>query len=147
MEIGGLDYIVDSAFQSPQFIPDVREQRDGMTRSTLSRKEINGNLCELVDSMEDQEGEIEELRDQFMAKIMTFVAPSAASQAPEDLGFEVEGFDYEASKRMSANVEDYAVPIADDEGEMEVEGRERSRPTTYLEEPLWATKQYMWKLE
>lgn len=57
---------------------------------------------------EHQESEIEELKGQFMSKIVT---PSTTSQAPEDMKFEVEGFDYEASKRMKAGVEDYATPL------------------------------------
>ena len=81
-----------------------------------------------IDSMEDQEGEIEELKfkGQFMAKIVTFVTPATAGQAPEDLGFEVEGFDYKASKKMRADVQDYAIPVAEDKEEME--GREIVAP-------------------
>ena len=83
-------------------------------------------MTEPIDAMEDQECEIEELKGQYMAKIVTFVAPSTVAQAPEDLGFEVEGFDYEASKRMKTNVEDYEIPEA--EGEEEMEGRDIAVP-------------------
>ena len=86
-------------------------------------------MSEPVDGLEDQEEEIEELRGEYMAKIITFVAHSTTSQAPEDLGFEVEGFDYEASRRRRTDEDDYAIPIADDEGEFEaIEGREIEGP-------------------
>ena len=119
-------------FQSPQFIPDMRHQGEGMSRSTVVKKGDQWQLVEMsepVDGLEDQEEEIEELRVEYMAKIITFVAHSTTSQAPKDLGFEVEGFDYEASKRRRVNEEDYAIPIADDEGEVEAfEGREIGEP-------------------
>ena len=119
-------------FQSPQFIPDMKHQGEVMSRSTVVKKGDQWQLVEMsepVDGLEDQDEEIEELRGEYMAKIITFVAHSTTSQAPEDLGFEVEGFDYEASKRRRADEDDYAIPIADDEGEFEaVEGREIGGP-------------------
>ena len=57
---------------------------------------------------------------------MTFVAPSTVGQSPEDLGFEVDGFDYEASKRARPSAEEYAVPMAEDDEEFE--GREIEIP-------------------
>ena len=80
------------SFQSPQFIPDLRNQKDGVSRSTVVQKGDRWQLVEmteLIDAMEDQECEIEELKGQYMAKIVTSVAPSTVAQAPEDLGFEL----------------------------------------------------------
>ena len=56
-------------------------------------------MAELIDGIEDQESEIEELRGHYMSKIVTFVTPLTVGQSPEDLEIEVDGFDYEASKR------------------------------------------------
>ena len=119
-------------FQNPQFIPDMKHQGEGMSRSTVVKKGDQWQLVEMsepVDGLEDQEEEIEELRGEYMAKIITFVAHSTTSQSPEDLGFEVEGFDYEASKRRREAEDEYAIPVADDEGEVEAfEGREIEGP-------------------
>ena len=79
-------------YQSPQFIPELRQQSESMCRSTLVRRG-GGSQWELVEMAEplmrllDQEDEIEELQGR-EGKVLTFVAEDGV--APEQFGFELE---------------------------------------------------------
>ena len=57
---------LSTRFQSPQFIPGVREQGEGMRRTTLVERQGAWELVEMaepIDGLEEQEDEIEELRE------------------------------------------------------------------------------------
>ena len=69
---------LSTKFQSPQFIPGFRDQGEGVCRSTLVERDGGWELVEMaepLDGLEEQEGEIEELREVGLSKVMTFVAP------------------------------------------------------------------------
>ena len=77
-------------FQSPQYIPALREQRGGLCRSTLVEKDGLWELVEMtepLDGLSDQEAEIEELKGIGRSRVLSFVAHYDIPQSPEDLGF------------------------------------------------------------
>ena len=70
-------------------------------------------MAEPIDSLEDQEEQIEELKGEEMGKIMTSIAKEGTT--PEVFGFELnEGFKW--YKPRTEEIEDYAIPEAGDTG-------------------------------
>ena len=116
------------SYQSPQFIPGFRSQDDGYCRSTLVNRRGQWELVEMaepLDSLEDQEEQIEELKGEEMSKIMTFIARDGTT--PEVFGFELnEGFKW--FKPRAEEIEDYAIPEAveiEEVADVEIPGEER----------------------
>lgn len=86
-------------FQYPQYIPALRDQREGLCRTTLVEKDGSWELVEMtepLDGLEDQEAAIEELREGERATVLSFVAHHTTSQSPEDLGFSMGAFEFRA---------------------------------------------------
>ena len=98
------------SYQSPQFIPGFRSQDEGYCRSTLVNKRGQWELVEMaepIDSLEDQEEPIEELKGEEMSKIMTFIAQEGTT--PEAFGFDLnEGFNW--YKPRAEEIEDVEIP-------------------------------------
>ena len=70
--------------------PALREQLEGLCRSTLVERDGLWELVEMtepMDGLEDQEAEIEELKGVGRSRVLSFVAHYNVPQSPEDLGF------------------------------------------------------------
>ena len=85
-------------------------------------------MAEPLDGLEEQEEEIEELREVGLSKVMTFVAPEGT--IPEVFGFEIDSAVQLGPKQ---DIEELAIPQAGDEelediGGAEIPGGDRSRP-------------------
>ena len=133
-------------FQSPQFIPGFRDQGEGMCRSTLVEKQGSWELVEMaepLDGLEEQEDEIEELRDVGRSKVMTFVAQEGT--VPEMFGFEIDD-----AVRLGPKpaMEELAIPQAQDEemeelGGMDIPGGECQSPIQVV---TWKNRWFAMKL-
>ena len=108
-----------SRYQSPQFTPELRNQRETARRSTLVKKEDQWELVEMAEPLMkllDQEEEIEELRGREQGKVMTFVADEG--NAPENFGFELEE-SYAVLQRRPEVFDDLAIPKASTDEDFE----------------------------
>ena len=113
---------LSTKFQSPQFIPGFRDQGEGVCRSTLVERDGGWELVEMaepLDGLEEQEGEIEELREVGLSKVMTFVAPEGT--VPEVFGFEI---DSAVQLGPKPDMEELAIPQAGDDEFEELGGAE-----------------------
>ena len=91
-----------------------------MRRTTLVEKQGSWELVEMaepLDGLEDQEEEVEELREVGLGKVMTFVAQEGT--VPEVFGFEI---DDAVQLGPKSAVEELAIPQARDEEMEEFEG-------------------------
>ena len=99
-------------YQNPQFIPELRTQSSKMCRSTLVQRGEQWELveiAELLTELQDQEGEIEELRGHEQSKVLTFVAEEGND--PEAFSFKIE--DEQRNPRPSqSDLEELEVPKA-----------------------------------
>ena len=99
-------------YQNPQFIPELRTQSSKMRRSTLVQRGEQWELveiAELLTELQDQEGEIEELRGHEQSKVLTFVAEEGND--PEAFSFKIE--DEQGIPRPSqSDLEELEVPKA-----------------------------------
>lgn len=72
-------------------------------------------MAEPLDGLWEQEEPIDELKDEEMSRVMTFIAPSGT--VPETFGFEVmDGFHFKSNPE---GIEELAVPEAMDEEDFE----------------------------
>ena len=105
-------------YQTPQFVPEFRNQSEGFCRSTLVERRGQWELVEMaepLDGLWEQEEPIEELKKEELGRVITFIAQGGTE--PETFGFEVmDGFHFRADP---GSLEELAVPEALNE---EVEG-------------------------
>ena len=105
-------------YQTPQFVPEFRNQSEGFCRSTLMERRGQWELVEMaepLDGLWEQEEPIEELKEEEMGRVITLIAQGGT--APETFGFEVmDGFHFRADPE---GMEELAVPEAAMEEDVE----------------------------